>query len=354
MATRQVSPAERASLFNQMTRQHLKTDGAIAGAENGTTKFNLNKVRLTSRVRVEVAFTLTVTHASLTTFSPSDFAPFNAIRRAQVEMNNGFNPFIVQGNELMMYSLIRDNSGILQRASSGRGKVVMPLVASSGGTANSIRFLLDLPMSLNDRDPVSLIITQNQQTNVSVTLDFQTGAALLADTTGYTAVMSNIVITPLQESFSVPPVEEAIPDIGILKIVQSMQQTISGSGVQTIRLPTGMTYRKIIFLITDAAGAGVTDASLSGNIELILNQSDIPYTIKPSILAAINHEQFGSVLPAGMYAFDLTYQGLSNYGGLRDYIDTEQMTEFWIRFNAGAAGQINVVYEQLAKLKQTV
>lgn len=351
---RQVSPAERAALFNQMTRQHLKTDGAIAGAENGTTKFPLNKVRLTNRVRAEIAFDLTVTHASLTTFTPDDFAPFNAIRRVQVEMNNGFNPFIVEGRELLMYSMIRDNAGILQRAASGRGKVVMPLVASSSGAVNKVRFLLDLPMSLNDRDPVSLIVTQNQQTNVTVTIDFATGINLLATTSGFTAVMSNIVVTPLQETFSVPPVEQAIPDIGILKLVQSTQQSIPGAGMQTVKLPTGMTYRKLIFLITDANGDGVTDASLTGNIELVLNQSDIPYTIKPSMLAAINHEEFGYVLPAGMYAFDLSYQGLSNYGGLRDYIDTEQLTEFWLRFNSGAAGQVNVVYEQLAKLKQTV
>lgn len=351
---RQVSPAERASLFAQMTRQHEKTSPSIAGASGGTSTFTLNKVRLTNRIRLEIAFTLTVTHASETVYVPDDFAPFNVVRQVTVDMNNGFAPFKVSGTALMMYSLMRDDANVLTRASSGRGKVVQPLVASSGGTANLCRVLIDLPMALNDRDPVSLIVTQNQQTNVDVTVDFNVGADLLAVTTGMTATLSSIVITPLQESFSVPPVKEAVPDIGILKLVQATTQAIPGSGLQTVKLPTGMTYRKIGMLITDASGNGVTDASITGNIDIILNQSDIPYSFKPSILAAINHEQFGKVMPAGLYLWDFSYQGIANYGGLRDYIDTEQLTEFWIQFTAAAAGNVTVVYEQLAKVNQTV
>lgn len=353
MAQQTVNPAQRAMLFAQMTRQHMQTDGAIAGTENGTTKFRLNKVRLTNRVRVEVACDLTVTHASNTTYTPAALAPYTAIRRVAVDLNNGFNPFIVSGPELYMYSLMADHSSTLNRATSGRGKVVQPLVASASGAVNKVRFLFDLPMALNDRDPVSLIVTQNQQTSVDVTIDFATGAALLDGTAGYTATMSNIVVTPLQESFSVPPVAEARPDIGILKLVQSTNESISGAKNMTVKLPTGMTFRKLAWYITDASGVGVADSAISGNFELVLNQSDTPYVIKPSILAAVNHEQFRNVLPQGMWALDMSYQGMANYGGLRDYIDTEQLTEFWLRFNAPAAGNIVVVYEQLSKLQQT-
>ncbi len=349
---RRVSPAERAQLFAQMTRQHWQTDGAIAGAASGTTKFRLNKVRLTNRVRVEIAFDLTVTHASETVYVPAAFAPFTAIRRVAVDMNNGFNPFIVSGKELAMYSFMNDYSSVLDPATSGRGKVVQPLIASSGGTVNKVRFLMDLPLSLNDRDPVSLIVTQNQQTNVDVTIDFDAATALLGVTTGMTVTMTNITVTPMQETFSVPPVPEARPDIGILKLVQSTNESLSGSGVKTIKLPTGMTYRKIAWFVEDASGDGFDDSDFTGNFEIVLNQSDNPYVIKPSILAAINHEQFRNVLPAGMYAMDFSYQGISNYGGLRDYVDTEQLTEFWLRFNAPAAGNIYFVYETLAKLQQ--
>lgn len=344
----------RAMLFAQMTRQHIQMDGAIAGAENGTTKFRLNKVRLTNRVRAEIAFDLKVTHASATTYTPNAFAPFTAIRRIAVDMNNGFNPFIVSGRELLMYLFMNDYSAVLNRATSGRGKVVQPLVASSSGATNKVRFLLDLPLALNDRDPVSLIVTQNQQTNVDVSIDFGTGADLLDGSAGYTAVMSNITVTPVQETFSVPPVEQARPDIGILKLVQSTSEAIPGARTMTVKLPTGMTYRKIAFLIVDANGAGFADTAFQGNFEMVLNQSDTPYVIKPSVLAAMNHEQFRNPLPNGMYALDFSYQGLANYGGLRDYVDTEQLTEFWLRFNAPAAGEVFIVYEQLSKLQQSI
>lgn len=349
-----VSPAQRAQLFAQMTRQHLQCEGGIDSKELGQVKYRLNKVRLTSRVRMEVAFDLKVTHASLTTFTPHPHAPFNLISRAAVNMNNGFNPFTVSGEALYLYSLLSDYSIALNRATSGRGKVVMPLVASSSGATNKVRMLVDMPLSLNDRDPVSLIITQNQQTTVDVVLDFDASAVLLAPgQTGFTTQISNLVVTPMQESFSVPPVNEARPDIGILKLVQSTSESIAGAKTVTVKLPTGMTYRKLAWYIKDTNGVGVADSAISGNFELVLNQSDTPYVIKPSVLAAINHEQFRNTLPQGVFALDLSYQGLANYGGLRDYIDTEQLTEYWLRFQAPAAGEITVVYEQLSKLQQT-
>lgn len=349
---RQVSPAEAAMLFSQMTRQHMQTDGAVAGAENGTIKYRLNKVRLTNRVRLEVALTLNAKHAANTEYAPHPFAPFNFIRNIKVDMNNGFSPFNLSGKELYMMSLMNDYSSVLNRQVSGRGKVVQGVTSSAAGTDNVVRFLVDLPLSINDRDPVSLIVTQNQQTNVDVTIDLGQAVDLADSAAGYTYAVSDIVITPLQETFSVPPVAEARPSIGLLKVTHSTNESINGAGNKTIKLPTGQTYRKLAWLIEDANGLGFADSAFAGNFDLVLNQADTPYIIKPSILAAINHEQFRNTLPQGMYALDFSYQGLSNYGGLRDYIDTEQLTEFWLRFNAPAAGNIYMVYETLAKVKQ--
>lgn len=349
-----VTPAQRAQMFSQMTRQHIQSDGSIEGAVNSSIKYRLDKVRLTNRVRMEIAFDLTVIHASLTTFTALPLSPYSIIRRIAVDMNNGFNPFIVSGKELYMYSLMNDYSSVLNPATSGRGKVVLPLVSSpSTGTVNKVRFLIDLPLALNDRDPVSLIVTQNQQTNVDVTIDFLDFSSIVS-TAGFTGSISNIVISPVQETFSVPPVMDARPDIGILKLVQSSNQSISGARLATVKLPTGMTYRKLAFYITGADdGLGLTDSSIAGNFEIVLNQSDTPYKIKPSVLAAINHEQFRNTLPQGIWAFDFSYQGFSNFGGLRDYIDTEQLTEYWLRFNAPEACEITCVYEVLSKLQQS-
>lgn len=350
-----VSPAQRASNFAQMTRSNWQMLPSVTGAENSTVQIQIPKVRLTSRIRLEVTATVTATHASSTTFTLQPLAPYNIFNRITVDMNNGFSPFSLSGRELYMYNLMRENDALQANSTTAanRGMTNIPNVSSSGGTANTTRFMMDLPLSLNDRDPVGLILTQNQETTVTVTLNFGTYLAMLATTSGFTIAPTSIVVTPFVESFSIPANPDAFPDLSVLKLVQSTRQTIAGAGQTIVKLPVGMTYRKLVILIEDNASipVGIADAAFSGNFDLVFNQADVPYSIKPSVLAAINTQQFNGVMPLGVYAFDFSYQGMANYGGARDYIDTEKLTEFWLRFNATAAGTVTCVYEMLSRLR---
>lgn len=353
MANRELSPQERAALFSQTTRQNFQNLPSVSATEGETISFNVPKVRLTSRIRLLVEATLNAVHSDQTSFTPAAFAPFSLIRKVQVDMNNGFSPFTLTGKELYLYSFMSNHAATLNRAESGRGKVVMGTkAASSSGADNVISFLADLPLTLNDRDPVGLIVTQNQETTVTVTVDIDSADKLLDNTTGYTLELKNITIQPLVESFSIPAIREAFPDISVIKLVQATKESISGAGLKTIALPTGTTYRRIGFLVEDNSGKGVSDSAITGNIELVFNQADIPYRVNSKQLAKMNHEWFGTVLPDGVWAFDFSYQGISGYGGARDYIDTERLTEFWLRFNASSAGSVTVVYETLSRLRQ--
>lgn len=352
-----ISPAQRAQFFAQMTRQHMQMMPAIAGAENSVVSFNLNKVRLTSRIFLIIEGTVKVTHASATTYNPNAFAPFTFIRNVSVEINNGFRPFNVSGRELYWYNLTRafanqivpviDTAGNLPvRTRNYLGKS-----ASSSGADNPMRMVLELPLTLNERDPIGLILTQNEETVVTVTVTFGSGSDLLAaGQTGYTVAVNNITVTPMVESFSIPPVKEAFPDLSIIKLVQSTRESVSGAGQFTLKLPVGLTYRKLLVFIEDANG-GVADTSISGNFELIFNNAEYPYQISPKALSALNQVMYNQVLPNGLWVFDFTYQGLANYGGARDYIDTERLTEFWFKFNAPAAGNVTAVYELLSRLR---
>lgn len=347
----ELSPQQRMQMFASATRQNFQMLPRKSGASGDVITLDIPKVRLTSKIRLMVEATLTVTHASATDYNPAPFAPFSLLRKVQVDMNNGFSPFVLSGPQLYLYSLMRDNAAILTPATSGRAKVVQGLVASSGGTANTIRFVADLPLTLNDRDPIGLIVTQNQETTVTVTVDIDTAAKLSSDTTGYTFALSNVTITPMVESFSIPSIPQAMPNVSVLKLVQANKEAINAGGVHNFKLPTGQTYRKFAFLLEDASGVGLTDAEITGDIEIVFNQADTPYRINPKMLAAINHEMFGNTLPAGVWAFDLSYQGLSNYGAGRDYIDTEKLTEFWIRVNPAKSGTMTVVSETLSRLR---
>lgn len=349
---KQVDPAVRAAMFAQMTRQHIRSMPSESANAGETITFTLPKVRLLSKIWLLVTATVKVTHASASTFQPHPFAPWNLLRRVSVDANNGFSPLVVSGRDLYFYNLVLHDPRTLTRQTSGRGRVVMTNQAGSSGATNTIRFLAELPITLNDRDPVGLILLQNEETVVTVTVDVGDPAQLLAaEQTGYTVTLENLTVTPVVESFSIPAVPDAFPDISVLKLVQSTTESIAGAGQHVMKLPVGTTYRKLLLYIEDANGNGVADSALNGDIEIIFNQADIPYSIPPVVLAGINAAQFGTTFPDGLYVFDLSYQGLPNYGGARDYIDTERLTEFWVRFGAPSAGKVTAVYETLSRLR---
>lgn len=354
---KQVSPAERAQRFALMTRQHQKVYPVVQAGENQIVSFQLLKVRLTSKIRLLIEGTLNVVHASNTSFTPAEFAPFNLIRDIRVELNNGFNPFQISGVGAYLYNLLRLNGDQVKPvidtaanlAANRSRNILGKSAAASPGANNPLRMVIDLPLTVNDMVPVGLILTQDQTVLVTVTITFNDADVLLSSTTGYTVTLSNLTVTPLVESFSIPAVQDAMPDISVIKLVHEETYSISGSGVYTVKLPCGNIYRKLILFLKDASG-GEADADLTGSFELLLNQSDTPYEIPPKLLAAMNQEQYGFTLPQGVFVFDFAYQGIPNMGGTRDYIDTERLTEFWVRFNAAAAGSVTVIREMLARL----
>lgn len=349
---RVLTPAERAENFARETRHHLQPITPKAGAEGATIVFDLPKTRMLAKTYLMVEANVKVTHASQTTFTPADFAPFTLLRRVRFEANNGFAPITLSGKELFMYSLATGDARVLDVVTdeTSRAINVMPLKASSSGTVNKIRFIAKLPNTLNDRDPMGLIVLQNPETVAQIEVEFANGTSLLKDTSGYTVEVQSITVTPLVETFSIPLNPNARPDISLLKLVGSTAFPVVGAGEAVCKLNTGIMYRKLIFYVEDANG-GVADDFITSDIEVVFNQADTPYRVHPKILAAINHEQFKKPLPKGLYMLDLSaFQGMPNYGGSRDYIDSSKLTEFWLRFKVAGACTIRVVHEQLSQL----
>lgn len=358
--TQAVSPAQRAQSFAQMTRQHLLTRPYLAGQENNVVTFSLDKVRLTSKILLLIEGSFKVAHETAPSFTPKTFAPFDLIRSINVEINNGFKPFTLNGREVYWYNLAQENANQVAIAVEAnpadvpaRGLNYLSNAASSSGTTNYFRMSIELPFTLNERDPIGLLLTQNEETLVTVSLSFGSIADMFSSATGYTISNVAFTITPVVQSYSVPPVQSAFPDISILKLVQSTRESIAGPGQFSMKLPVGLTYRKLFLYLEDYLGAGVPDEDISGNIELIFNAADFPYQVAPKVLAVQNSVQFGMAMPTGLYVFDFSYQGTPNYGGARDYIDTERLTEFWVNVNIPYQGYITAVYELLSRLRAT-
>lgn len=336
------SPAQKAMMFAQATRQNLQPIPAKAYADSGQVSFDIPKTRLLARTYLRIQGTFKVAHATTTALTLARFAPYNLIRQIRSQLNNGFNPYQISGRSVYQYDRLNDGIEFDSNFTIGS-------TASSGGTTNTIDFMVDLTSVLNDRDPVGLIMAQNQETVITVTLDFNTLAGLYTDSSLTISAVS-VTVTPTVETYSIPASLDAIPDISVLKLVTEQNFNIPSTGAPfLVKLPVGLTYRKIALNFETAAGVAMTDTEI-GNISIIFNQADTPYTVNAGLLRMINSKQFRGRLPAGVVAFDLSYQGIANLGGARDYIDTERLTEFWIQSNPSVVGNLQVTAETLARL----
>lgn len=354
MAGQQLSAQQRAAYFATATRQTFQTLPAQSvQAENGTLQFTLPKVRLLSKILLQVEAVATL-KSSTASIARKVMSPYQILRRVSLDLNNGFSPFVVSGRDLYLYNANRLNPQVLDYQNNKRGLNYVENAASVAGTDAKIKFTVALPVTLNDRDPVGLVMLQNEETSVTLTVD----VAKLSDAYTINAansdevVFKSLSVTPMVETFSIPPVKEAFPDISVLKLVSSKADSFAGNGQNIVKLNTGTIYRKLIMYFEDLDGTPLLDADFSGNMELVFNQADIPISIKPSILSAKNHSELGYTLPDGVYVFDFSNQGIPNLGGTRDYIDTERLTEFWVRFSTVKPGKITVVTETLSRLLQ--
>lgn len=353
MATqKQLSPQIRAANFATMTRQTLQMlPSKVAQSELTTMTFDLPKARLLSRlvIEVEAVANLKSTNA---TIPLSPYSPYAILRRISLDLNNGFSPYVVAGREAYMYNLNRLNPDVLAPSTTNdRSMAYVENGATTGGIDRKIKFRLELPLTLNDRDPVGLILLQNAETNVQLTIDTDSIAKAFVPAGGDVITWKSLQITPLVETFSIPAVPDAVPDISVLKLVSSKSDAFAGNGQNILSLQTGTVYRKLVLYFEDVDGNPLADSDFQGNIELVFNQADIPYSIKPSLLAARNHSQLGFPLPKGMYVFDFSNQGLPNFGGSRDYIDTERLTMFQVRFSTTKNGKMTSVSETLSRLQ---
>lgn len=345
-----LSPQERAAQFNQLTRRNWQHLGSKTGAENGVVSFDLPKARLLAGLKLMISATLTATHATETSYTAHEDSPFKFLKRVELSLNNGFAPFSISGQALLPYMMTNYGVEEMTAETSGRGAVVQGLTASSGGTANTVRFFVDLPNMINPRDPIGLILLQNEETLATLNVSLGAVGDLAPASSGYTFAVSSISVTALSDTFTIPAVPDAFPDLSVLKLVQERTETVI-AGENIIKLPVGMTYRKIGFIYYDATPSRQVDSDITSTIDLMFNQAEVPVRVKPAELAALNALAYKGALPNGVYLFDFSDNGIPNMGNARDYIDSERITQFELKFTAGAAGTVKIFTECLSRLK---
>ena len=347
----QLSPLQRANLFQQATRQNIQNIGtkSVQGGQQDI-DFEIPKARYLAKLLVKVKVKLNIKHASKTDVPVDFFTPERIIQRISLDLNNGFAPFLVDGSALKLINLVSSNADFYYNRSDILGANYLPtLKASVTGVDNDYHFVMELPLTLNERDPIGLVLLQNNASLVNLKLTIASPSNILNDSS-YTVDIKNVTANVHAETFSVPAHEQAHPDMTTLKLIQSATHIFSGAGKNEVNIGTGHMYRKLALQFFDADGNPFEDEDFLSNIDLVFNTSDCNYSIEPSVLRYINQKNYGVILPKGTFIFDFAYQGIPNMGGSRDLIDTESLTSFVLRFNSNKGGKVNVIKEGIARL----
>lgn len=347
-----LTASQRASYFNASTRENIHTMGKQVATEAlANMTFTFPKARLLSKVYLDVTATIKVKGTAGAVADLPDMTPYKILKRVGISLNNGFDPFVISGEKLAMLNLIQMHPRMVMPSEKGTNCEFAGLTASTDGTSNTFKFCLEVPLTLNEASNTGLILLQNAETMVQLSIDTASPADILVKD-GYTIEIERVEVAPTLVSFTIPSVEQAFPDLSVLKLVSAKTESFVGSGENIVKMNVGTIYRKLVLYITDENGVPFEDEDITSNIQMLFNQADTPYNIAPRMMRYINASHLGMTMPKGVYMFDFSTQGqMANVGGSRDLIDTERLQEFWIKFSSTKAGKITVISENLTRLQ---
>lgn len=212
-------------------------------------------------------------------------------------------------------------------------------------TATSYNISAVLPFQVNRRDQVGLFMLQNEQTLVTVNLDW------LADASVATGATVTGTAKVYAEVFTVPASAKDWPDLSFVHQVLEDQLTVSGSGIVTYEWPRGNIYLRMLH------GLGFAQSGSDGwsTYQLKRNESDVISDFQDTALAdsQYNLDHFGLARKAGTFYWSgIDESGLGAYGMARDTIDSRRLTNIKSFVNATGAGTLYSVRDTLLDLKQ--
>lgn len=347
-----LTASQRAAYFNASTRENIHTMGKqVATGSLGNITFTFPKTRLLSKVYLDVTATVKVKGTAGKVADIPDLCCYNVLKKISMSLNNGFDPISLTGKNAAILNLIQMHPHMVMPAATGTNCKFDGFTASEEGTSNTYNFCLEIPLTINEASNTGLILLQNAETMVQMSIDTATPSDIFTKD-GYTVEIERVEVKPSLVSFTIPSSEMAFPDLSVLKLCSAKTEQFVGSGENIVKLNVGTIYRKLILYITDENGVPFEDEDITSNIQMLFNQADTPYNIDPRTLRYINAAHLGMEMPKGVYMFDFSTQGqMANVGGSRDLIDTERLQEFWIKFASTKAGKITVISENLTRLK---
>lgn len=262
------------------------------------------------------------------------------IRRVSLTLNSGTVVFSMSGAGYHYLYQPTIDAGYV-------GVVPSTVTARNAVTATGAVLDMFIPLQVNERDPIGLLLLQNRQTILSLTVEWEADANVTS-----TGTFANFYAQPFLISYSVPPDPRSLPPLRYLHQVLEDSKVVGAAGTITNDIPRGNTYERIIH----GCGIGVSGSDLWTTAQLRVNQSNYIFDTDPQSQDMLWSLYHGSARarPPGFICFDfLSSSGLGSYGTTRDLYDSDMTTDFQsVIANSGAVTNgFFTVREQLVDLR---
>lgn len=345
--------------FIDATRQNFTQLPAQAYTNEGRLYFDLPKVGLLSRLFLTVKGTMTVTPGTGSA-TLGERKAFNMIKRIRLIANSGASIFDVSGYGTYLINNVLRKANEIKDSVVDEGIDAEVYGAGVASGANAWKFGLEIPIAINERDPIGLVLLQNNATQLTLEIEFN-------PVYGANAVIAPIVVTGdavasfagnvgvMMEYFTVPRTKEDYPALNVVHQWLEQQDAIASAGAWNKALLRGNTYMRMIHYVTLNNALNTTDVD---KLRVLYNQSEVPYTIDKLPQLFLQRSRYGKDLPKGTFVHDwYMSSGQVGLGTSRDFINSANVTEFQseVTLASGAsvpAGSsfINTITEQLIKI----
>lgn len=289
---------------------------------------NLPRVGLLSHLYLNITGSI-----SGTLSAPNSLGLSSIISNISLNINSGIALYSISGagyNYLLRPRLDFEDDPVPQ--SQARNAV----------TTGSFNIDMILPIAVNMRDAIGLIMLQSEQTLVTLNVTFASDASVA---TGATVTCS---VVPYVVWFTVPANQQDWPNLNVAHQILEDQTTVPASGQFAYNWQRGNIYLQTIH----GLGFGVSGADDFSHSQLRTNQSDylydadIPlYTIESNFIMNGQQRLLGTI----PYDF-MGSSGLGMYDNTRDVIDSSQLTDLATVITATSSGTLYTVRRQLVPI----
>jgi hypothetical protein len=299
----------------------------------GITSIELPKTGFLARLYLNISGSITGTLSS-----PNALGMSSIIKRIRVTTNSGIDLYNVSGAG---YGYLLQN--FLELGTGPKAPSTQNMF-NTAVSATSYNLNMMIPIQLNRRDPIGLILLQNEQLQVILTVEWE------ADATVATGATVTGTCVPTLEFFTVPPDKADWPELSFVHQVIEDQIAIGAAGDYIYNLPRGNAY------LQANLGYGISAVGADNWTRAILriNQSDILEDRTPAnsnLLYSSMSE--GQTRLAGVIPFDmLGSDGFGSYGSARDFINSALLTDLQVVLTTTATGTLYSVRRMLLPLQR--